>query len=188
MVRIVAELSINTPTASSIDRYKYRYGCGSGGSGGSGGNNGLQQIVYKRTALAMGENMSEKATTGNNTLVATQSDVHQKLETQQMREIYEKSEKEKEKEREKEREKNINRNLGKINYHSRTGEIFTAQHSNQMTVVLIFDKKTGHSTRTQTEKVIWKDKVFETKQAWFSEMAKLSIEHAAENMKIVRCD
>ena len=48
----------------------------------------------------MGENMSEKATTGNNTLVATQSDVHQKLETQQMREIYENSEKEKEKEEE----------------------------------------------------------------------------------------
>ena len=182
MVRIVAELSINTPTASSSDRNKYRYGCG------SGGYNGLQQIVYKRPALAMGENMSEKATTGNNTLVATQSDVHQKIETQQMREIYEKSEKEKEKEKEKEREKSINRNLGKINYHSRTGEVFTAQHSIQMTVVLIFDKKTGHSTRTQTEKVIWKDKLFGTKQAWFSEMAKLSIEHAAENMKIVRCD
>jgi uncharacterized FlaG/YvyC family protein len=180
MVRIVAELSINTPTASSSDRYKYRYGCGSGS--GSGDYNGLQQIVYKRPALAMGENMSEKATTGNNSLIATQ----------QMREIYENSEKEKEKEREKEREKekekSINRKLGKINYHSRAGKLFVADHSVQITIVLVYDKKTGTSARTQTEKVIWEDKVFETKQAWFSEMAKLSIEHAAENMKIVRCD
>jgi uncharacterized FlaG/YvyC family protein len=111
-----------------------------------------------------------------------------------MREIKEKSEKEKEKEeenekeKEKEKEKGIYHKLGKIIYRSRTGELFEARHSIHMTVVFVFDKKTGTSTQTHTQKVVWKDKVFETKQDWFSEMSRQCAAKADDNMKIVRCD
>jgi hypothetical protein len=47
-----------------------------------------------------------------------------------------------------------------------------------MTVVFVFDKKTGKSTQIWTQKVVWNDKVFETKQDWFSEMALLSAQLA----------
>jgi adenine specific DNA methylase Mod len=57
-----------------------------------------------------------------------------------------------------------------------------------MTVVFVFDKKTGQSTQTLTQKIVWEDKVFETKQDWFSEMAKVSAQRADENMKVVRCE
>ena len=114
-----------------------------------------------------------------NTMVDINRNLH---EMQQMREIIEKSEKEKEKEKE------INHKLGKIIYRSRTGELFEARHSIHMTVVIVFDKKTGRSTQTQTQKVVWEDKVFETKQDWFSEMARKCAAKADENMKIVRCD
>ena len=57
-----------------------------------------------------------------------------------------------------------------------------------MTVVIVFDKKTGRSTQTHTQKVVWEDKVFETKQDWFSEMARKCAAKADDNMKIVRCD
>jgi hypothetical protein len=218
MVRIIAELSVNVPTASSGDRYKYRYGYGGGGC------DNRQQIIYRRPAPALGEKMSQKKSekqpllvigeteddTGDtinmdycgsnfinshidkiNTMVAVH---HNMCEMQQMREINEKSEKEKEKQKEKEeelkkaKEKGIDRKLGKIIYRSRTGELFEANHSIHMTVVFVFDKKTGTSTQTHTQKVIWKDKVFETKQHWFSEMARQCAAKADDNMKIVRCD
>ena len=54
MVRIIAELSVNTPTASSGDRYKYRFGYGGGGC------DNRQQIIYRRPAPALGEKMSQK--------------------------------------------------------------------------------------------------------------------------------
>jgi uncharacterized FlaG/YvyC family protein len=206
MVRIIAELSVNVPTASSGDRYKYRYGYGGGGC------DNRQQIIYRRPAPALGEKMSQKKSEKQpwlvigeteddagdtinmdycgsnfinshidkiNTMVAVH---HNMCEMQQMREINEKSEKEKEK------EKGINHKLGKIIYRSRTGELFEAHHSIHMTVVFVFDKKTGTSTQTHTQKVIWKDKVFETKQDWFSEMARQCAAKADDNMKIVRCD
>jgi uncharacterized FlaG/YvyC family protein len=214
MVRIIAELSVNAPTASSGDRYKYRYGYGGGGC------DNRQQIIYRRQAPALGEKMSQKKSEKQpllvigeteddvgdtinidycgsnfinsqidkiNTTVAARSNVH---EMQQMCEINEKSEKEKEKEEElkKAKEKGIDRKLGKIIYRSRTGELFEAHHSIHMTVVFVFDKKTGTSTQTHTQKVVWKDKVFETKQDWFSEMARQCAAKAVDNMKIVRCD
>ena len=209
MVRIIAELSVHTPTASSGDRYKYRYGYGGGGC------DNRQQIIYRRPAPALGEKMSQKKSEKQPLLVMVEThddderdtinldycdskfinseidkintmvDINRNLhEMQQMREIIEKSEKEKEKEKEKE----INHKLGKIIYRSRTGELFEARHSIHMTVVIVFDKKTGRSTQTQTQKVVWEDKVFETKQDWFSEMARKCAAKADENMKIVRCD
>jgi len=220
MVRIIAELSVNLPTASSGDRYKYRYGYGGGGC------DNRQQIIYRRPAPALGEKMSQKKSEkqpllvigethddddehdtinldygGSNFInsqidkINTMVDINRNMhEMQQMREINEKSEKEKEKQKEKEeelkkaKEKGIDRKLGKIIYRSRTGDIFEAQHSIHMTVVFVFDKKTGRSTQTHTQKVVWKDKVFETKQDWFSEMARQCAAKADDNMKIVRCD
>ena len=216
MVRIIAEMSVHTPTASSSDRYKYRYGCGGGGC------DNRQQVIYRRPAPALGEKMSQKKSEKQPLLVMVETDYDDTCDTvnlnycgsnfinsqidkinetnlrintmvaehrntremQQMREINEKSEKEKEKEK----EKGIDSKLGKIIYRSRTGDLFEAQHSIQLTTVYIFDKKTGRSTQTHTQKVIWKDKVFETKQEWFSEMARLSAAKADDNMKIVRCD
>jgi uncharacterized FlaG/YvyC family protein len=221
MVRIIAELSVNLPTASSGDRYKYRYGYGGGGC------DNRQQIIYRRPAPALGEKMSQKKSEkqpllvigethdddddehdtinldygGSNFIdnpidkINTVVDINRNMhEMQQMREINEKSEKEKEKQKEKEeelkkaKEKGIDRKLGNIIYRSRTGELFEAQHSIHMTVVFVFDKKTGRSTQTHTQKVVWKDKVFETKQDWFSEMARQCAAKADDNMKIVRCD
>ena len=226
MVRIIAELSVNAPTASSGDRYKYRYGYGGGGC------DNRQQIIYRRPAPALGEKMSQKksekqpllvigetdydagdtinidycgsnfinsqidkineTTLRINTMVAAHRNVHEMQQMQQMREINEKSEKEKEKEKEEElkkaKEKGIYHKLGKIIYRSRTGELFEAHHSIHMTVVFVFDKKTGTSTQTHTQKVVWKDKVFETKQDWFSEMARQCAAKADDNMKIVRYD
>jgi hypothetical protein len=204
MVRIIAELSVHTPTASSGDRYKYRYGYGGGGC------DNRQQIIYRRPAPALGEKMSQKKSEKQPLLVIVETeddacdtinldycgskfinsqidkintmvDINRNLhEMQQMREINEKSEKEK--------EKGIDSKLGKIIYRSRTGDLFEAQHSIQLTTVFVFDKKTGTSTQTHTQKVVWKDKVFDTKQEWFSEMARLSAAKADDNIKIVRYD
>ena len=82
----------------------------------------------------------------------------------------------------------INPKLGKISYRSRTGELFFAQHSVHLTTIFVFDKTTGESIQSQTQKVVWNNKVFETKQKWFSEMAKLCVDRAEEKMKIVRCE
>jgi len=218
MVRVIAELSVHTPTASSTDRYKYRYGCGGSVS------NGRQSFAYRRPALSLGENMTPKQSekqplltnddigetvninnyssninkhidTINETNIRINTMVEMRRnmrETQQMREIIEKSEKEKERQKEEElkkaKEKEINHKLGKIIYRSRSGKLFEAHHSVQMTIGFVLDKKTGQSMRTQTQKVVWNDKVFETKQDWFSEMAKSSDLIADDNMKIVRCD
>jgi uncharacterized membrane protein YfhO len=209
MVRIVAQVSVNTPTASSGDRYKYRYGYG-----GGGGSWGRQQIVYKRPALDLGEKQPlsmngineedgfnsyqsnminsridalNEQTAYINTMITTHRDMRGKQETQQVRENCGNSDKEKEKAKEEEelkKTKIINPKLGKVIYRSRTGEQFVAQHSMQMTIVI--EKRTGKSWKTQ--KIVWNDKVFETKEIWFSEMARLCVDRAEEKMKIVRCD
>ena len=226
MVRITAELSVNTPTAYSNDRYKYRFGYTGGASHG--------QVIYKRPASSPSpspspmSNMSQKKTETqsshgyddkwmevysmfcmsnissrindiNDTIIQTNllvannrqlREEHDKHEKREKREIDEKCEKERQKEEElkKAKEKEINHKLGKIIYRSRTGDLFEAQHSVQMTVVVVFDKKTGTSTQNSTQKVVWKDKVFETKQDWFSEMARLSAATVDEKIKIVTCE
>jgi hypothetical protein len=225
MVRITAELSVNTPTAYSNDRYKYRFGYTGGASHG--------QVIYKRPTSSPSpspspspmSNMSQKKTetqsshgyddkwmevysmfcmsnissrindindtiSQTNLLVANNRQLREEHEKREKREIDEKCEKERQKEEElkKAKEKEINHKLGKIIYRSRTGDLFEAQHSVQMTVVVVFDKKTGTSTQNSTQKVVWKDKVFETKQDWFSEMARLSAATVDEKIKIVTCE
>ena len=219
MVRIIAELSVNMPTACSGDRYKYRFGYTGGGAHGHG------QVIYKRPAPAPKSSMSQKKTEKEPLLVSYDNEVFEDnqmnmnicslycmnnnisnkvneiedtisqtnllimnnrllREKHEKREIDEKLEKEKEKEKEKEerlkekKQPEINHKLGKIIYRSRTGELFEAQHSVHMTTVFVFDKKTGKSTQTSTQKVVWNNKVFETKQDWFSEMARLSAQRA----------
>ena len=217
MVRIITEVSVNSPTASSSDRYKYRYGCAKGITS--------QKTIYRRPAPPSEEKISQKhsekqpllvndyegdadavdyninininnpsAKIINNCFIEVDEtvnrintivDAHRNtIETQQMREINRKSEKEKEKEKMRE----INYKLGKIIYRSRTGDVYEAYHSIHVTVIVVFDKKTRESTPTQTQKVVWNERIFETKQDWFSEMAKISISRADENMKIVRYD
>jgi hypothetical protein len=39
-----------------------------------------------------------------------------------------------------------------------------------MTVNSSYDRKTRQMVQTYTEKIIWQDRVFESKQEWFSEM------------------
>jgi hypothetical protein len=223
MVRIIAELSVNMPTACSGDRYKYRFGY-------SGGGGAQSQVIYKRPAPAPNSSMSQRKTekeplldvcdndnngdiVDNGTNICSIycmnnniSNISRKvseiedtinetnkmiLMNRQLREKHEKreiDEKEKEERLKKEKQPEINRKLGKIIYRSRTGDLFEAQHSIQMTIVFVFDKKTGQSTQTRTQKVVWEDKVFETKQDWFSEMARMSAQRADENMKVVGCD
>jgi uncharacterized FlaG/YvyC family protein len=224
MVRVIAELSVNTPTACSSDRYKYRFGY----SGGRA--HGQEQVIYKRPAPAPKSSMSQRKTEQqplldvcdndnngdnvdnvdnvdngtnicsiycmNNNISRKVSEIEDTINetnkmifmNRQLREKHEKHEKREIDEKEKEKEPEINRKLGKIIYRSRTGDLFEAHHSVQMTVVFIFDKKTGQSTQTLTQKIVWEDKVFETKQDWFSEMAKVSAQRADENMKVVRCE
>ena len=144
-------------------------------------------------------------------MVEIRRNMHKLHEKQQVREINEKSEKEKEKEkqeqalkqeheeqrkkeeeeerrRKEEKEKGINHKLGKIIYKTRAGGVFHARHSIHMTVRSVYDKKTREMIETYTEKIIWNDRVFETKQDWFSEMNKLSVAEADAMMKIVRCE
>ena len=214
MVRVIAELSVNTPTACSNDRYKYRFGYSGGGATG--------HVIYKRPAPAPKSSMSQKKTEHQPLLdtcdivdnrlnicsLYCMSNISNKVndindtisqtnllitnnrllrEKHEKREIDEK-EKENEERSKKEKQPEINRKLGKIIYRSRTGDLFEAQHSVQITVVFVFDKKTGQSTQTRTQKVVWNDKVFETKQDWFSEMARVSAATADDKMKIVRCE
>ena len=209
MVRVVAEISINSPTASSCDRYKYRYGCGQGSC------NNNQRTIYRRPAPPTGEKMSQKqsekqpllvngddaddniidtidigaaiinvrfnkideAVDRINTVVGERRNM---VEMQQMREINRNSEKEKLKE--------INHKLGKLIYRSRTGDLFEAYHSIHMTEFIVVDKKNGQRVKNKTQKIFWNDRIFETKQDWFSEMANLSSSRADETMKIVRCE
>ena len=217
MVRIITEVSVNSPTASSSDRYKYRYGCAKGVNG--------KKTIYRRPAPPSEEKMSQKhsekqpllvndyegdadaddyninininnpsAKIINNCFIEVDETVNRiktiinerrnVVETQHMHEINRNSEKEKEKEKLKE----INYKLGKIIYRSRTGDLYEAYHSIHATEVDILDKKKNELVKNKTQKIVWNDRIFKTKQDWFSEMAKISISRADENMKIVSYD
>lgn len=184
MVRVIAELSTSPLASSSLsDRYKYRYGCGGGdderGCGGETIKKHLAEINETNTRVTM--------------MVEIRRNMQKLHEKQQVREINEKSEKEKqeqreqrereqeeelrrqerriqEREQEERRKKEINTKLGKIIYKTRNGGVFEAHHSVHMTVNSNYDRKTRQMVQTYTEKIIWKDRVFESKQEWFSEM------------------
>lgn len=170
-------------SSSSSDRYKYRYGCGGGDA-----------FTYKRPAHGereknCGDNDDSERRCKNinnrmdeinerNTRIMMMVEIRrnmQKLhEKQQKREMNEKSEKEKQEQRKREQEerrkKEINTKLGKISYKTRSGEVFEAYHSIHMTINSSFDRKTRQMVQTYTEKIVWNDRVFESKQEWFSEM------------------
>ena len=183
MVRVIAELSTSPLASSSLsDRYKYRYGCGGDDERGCGGETikkHLAEINETNTRVTM--------------MVEIRRNMQKLHEKQQVREINEKSEKEKqeqreqrereqeeelrrqerriqEREQEERRKKEINTKLGKIIYKTRNGGVFEAHHSVHMTVNSNYDRKARQMVQTYTEKIIWKDRVFESKQEWFSEM------------------
>ena len=165
-------------------------GCGDndedeGGDGGVYINNNLAKINETNRRISV--------------MVEMRRNIHKMQETQQMREINQKSEKleenrkleEKRKQEEKrkreeerkqeeerkkyEKEREINYKLGEIIYATPNGKLFCAHHSTCMTVRSIYDKKTKKMVETYTEKVIWNERVFDSKQDWFSEMRRLSI-------------
>jgi hypothetical protein len=129
-------------------------------------------------------------------MVEMRRSIHKIQETQQMREINQKSEKQKQEEirrkeqeeserkrqqeeqrkrEQDEKEREINYKLGEIIYATPNGKLFRAHHSTCMTVRSIYDKKTKKMVETYTEKVVWNDRLFESKQDWFSEMRRLSV-------------
>ena len=216
MVRVIAELSTISPVSSSSDRYKYRHGCGCSGDvftyrrpafagGGGGGENGDGE----RGAETIKKHLDEINERNNRItmMVEIRRNMQKIHEKQQVREINEKSQKEKqerekrqrEKEQEEERRREereqeerkkmeINPKLGKIIYKTRNGGVFEAHHSIHMTVNSNYDRKTRQMVQTYTEKIIWNDSVFESKQEWFSAMNRLSAEEADANMKVMRWD
>jgi hypothetical protein len=59
MVRVIADTSCNSPTASSCDRYKYRYGCNYPSH--NSGKNEREETIYRRPVLALkGKPVSKK--------------------------------------------------------------------------------------------------------------------------------
>ena len=227
MVKIIAESLLNSPTASSCDRYKYRYGYRSNSSRQEEG----EMNVYRRPVTkkknttttevdntrndVKNENgdegcmnycihiLSTKINILDNIcgnidaliskrpklITRRKSDIQDEdHETREMHQNSMKKEKEKEKEEEEEENKEedererqkkemIHNKLGRIVYHSRSGEIFVAEHS---TETHIYNDKNYKQITTQ--KVVWNNRKFQTKQDWFSEMAKISAARAYENM------
>ena len=226
MSKIIADISSNSPTASSRDRYKYRYGYTRNGSQ----HDEREMNVYRRPVTKKKDANPEIDKVRNNVknqddeggcvnysinIISNKFNVLNTIcdkidsiiakrptfinyytndlqgEEHEEREIYRNSmkkeiEKEKncdeEKKEEKINMKAIHKTLGKIIYHSRSGEIFVAEHSTQLHVYS--DK---HHNQFTTQKVIWNDRIFQTKQDWFSEMAKMSAARKHTNMQIVRC-
>jgi hypothetical protein len=212
MVRVIAEMSTVSPVSSSNERYKYRHGSSgdtfsyrrqanaSGGGGGGDIDDGERGAETIKKQLDTIHERNKRITM----MVEIRRNMQKIHEKQEVREINEKSEKEKqereqreqeeerrriqEREQEERRKKEINTKLGKIIYKTRNGGVFEAHHSIHMTVNSNYDRKTRQMVQTYTEKIIWNDRVFESKQEWFSEMNRLSAAEADVNMKIVRWD
>ena len=162
MVRVIAELFTISPVSSSNERYKYRHG--------SSGNTFSYKIHEKQEVREINEK-SEK----------------EKQEREQ-REQEEERRRIQEREQEERKKREINTKLGKIIYKTRNGGVFEAHHSIHMTVNSNYDRKTRQMVQTYTEKIIWNDRVFESKQEWFSEMNRQCVPIADEDMKVVRWD
>lgn len=222
MVRITADVSSVSPTASSSDRYKYRYGYSTARNGQgdtilkyrrssqtpvpvkeerlpekspSGDDEGVtiegcMQYCMDMISKKMGEmndtiykinNMICNRPTGTRVTRAIH-DVRMNQDKTTESNTEEPEEPEEPEEKEKTPSLPINKKLGSIIYHSKSGEIFIAYHSTQLHS--FFDK---YNTNVTTQKVVWNDKLFQTKQEWFKEMSKLSAIRADENIAILRC-
>ena len=188
MVRVVAEVSSNYSTASSSDRYKYRYGYKCSGHESA-------VVTYRRPLnLSIPKEdtiigfISDKINKMNEVVDTVSAMIaarpgREKHETRDNRENSIHSNIKKENDEKIKKMESIHHKLGKIVYHSKSGKIFTAQHSTEL--YSFFDKNLKYVT---TQKVVWNDKIYNSKEIWFSEMAKLSRQQADENMKIVRCE
>ena len=187
MVRIIAEISVHSPTASSYERYKYQHGYQRGDGDGTAKE---QQIIYKRPISS--EHVKVDDTDKQAQLQKQSSVVDHNVGGGcggAVCQVTAMHEKQKEEELKKAKEKGIDSKLGRIIYRSRTSELFEAHHSIHMTVSFVYDKRTRQSTKTYTQKVVWNGRVFETKQDWFSEMARLSVvQTIGDNAEIVRCE
>ena len=255
MVRVIAETSCNSPTASSCDRYKYRYGCNY--QSRNSGKNEREETIYRRpvSSALKGKPVSkkekdpvdegcgveggegviengngrinyyidiikEKINNVDNTCDAINkiimmrpkiremhegceinkkslnSEMKMKIEEEEREREKEEREKEKE-EREKEKEERekeekrkllmINKKLGQIIYHSLSGEKFTAAHSIYLHSKSHFDKKTKQMITNTTQKIVWNDKIYNSKEIWFREMAIATLHdqfHMDKNTKI----
>ncbi len=209
MVRVIAELFAISPVSSSNERYKYRHGSSgdtfsyrrqtnaSGGGDNDDGERGAETIKKQLDAI-------HERNKRISMMVEIRRNMQKIHEKQEVREINEKSEKEKqereqreqeeerrriqEREKEERKKREINTKLGKIIYKTRNGGVFEAHHSIHMTVNSNYDRKTRQMVQTYTEKIIWNDRVFESKQEWFSEMNRQCIPIADEDMKIARWD
>ena len=105
-----------------------------------------------------------------------QEESARKREQEEKRKQEDKRRQEEQRKREQdEKEREINYKLGEIIYATPNGKLFRAHHSTCMTVSSICDKKTKKMVETYTEKVVWNDRLFESKQDWFSEMRRLSV-------------
>lgn len=203
MVRVIAELSTVSPVSSSSDRYKYRHGCGAAGDDYKDEHERVRGAETIKKHLDAIHERNKRITM----MVEIRRNMQKIYEKQHVREINEKSQKEKqerekreqeqqeeerrrreEREQEERKKREINTKLGKIIYKTRSGDVFEAHHSVHMTFSSSYDKKTRQTVQTYTEKIIWNDRVFESKQEWFSAMNRLSAEEADANMKIVRWD
>ena len=254
MVRVIAETSCNSPTASSCDRYKYRYGCNY--QSRNSGKNEREETIYRRPVSALkgkpvskkekdpvdegvegGEGVEgveggegvienrngcvnyyidiikEKFNNVNNICDAIDNiimmrpkiremhegcEINKKSLNSEMKMKIEEEEREREKE-EREREKEerekeekrkllmINKKLGQIIYHSLSGEKFTAAHSIYLHSESHFDKKTKQMITNTTQKIVWNDKIYNSKEIWFREMAIATLHdqfHMDKNTKI----
>lgn len=200
MVRVIAEVSTVSPVSSSSDRYKYRHGCGAAGGDYKDEHERVRGAETIKKQLDAIHERNKRITM----MVEIRRNMQKIHEKQQVREINEKSEKEKqereqeqqeeerrriqERKQEERKKREINTKLGKIIYKTRNGGVFEAHHSIHMTVNSNYDRKTRQMVQTYTDKIIWNDRVFESKQEWFSAMNRLSAEEADANMKIVRWD
>ena len=194
MVRVIAEISVHSPTASSNERHKYQHGYqknehaankehqnvykrpvlnGGGGCCGGGDSSGMDK---KPLSDAVGDyiigcisNILEKNQSEQREQ-REQREQHEQREQEQEEELKRQERRIQEREEEERKKKEINTKLGKIIYKTRAGGVFEAHHSVHMTINSNYDRKTGQMVKTYTEKIIWNDRVFGSKQEWFSEM------------------
>jgi hypothetical protein len=179
MVRVIADISVHSPTASSCERYKYQHGYQKNMSY----DNRKEQIVYHPSSSnGGGQKQSKKHPSSLVDAVGYVTGGGGGGGGGGGVENNEKMGKAKEKESE------VIHKLGRIIYRTRTGDVFEALHSTQASLRVVLDKITLKETTVKTHKIVWNNQVFETKQACFSAMANFVANRVDVNMEIARCE